>query len=588
MTIKNLASWVKNIAISALLVCGVTNRTQAQKATTPNSHHISKTITVCPFNVDGLPPTILGIPINSDGLGEEGAKAIGDYIAQSGVNFYAFSEDFNYHNSLVANLTDLYQIGAYRGGITAGNMSGTTFNTDGLEFLSKYPFTFSQESWTKWNKSYGKTSNGSDELIMKGFRHYVVDLGDNAFIDFYIMHMDADTAPEDNAARASQWEQLRDAILANKSGHPIIVMGDTNSRYTRDDILNLFINPIEQTGSYEVKDAWVELCKSSTYPTLGSDALMVNELGYKEGEIVDKVIYLNPKGDGLHIEATAFDVDENMDKSDHKPVIVTLNIEGATFAANDASQWWRGEDITSFTSQPAYIYNVGSGIFISGTSPSVKNIDEAYTWNITGSSPYTFACNNSTADRIYMTNSLGWKAGIKEKSGASDFTVEEGTTQDKGHAYKLSVSSRGTRYFNVDGDHYSAATTKSNMNDWLFISQEQKEAYQSYKQLYDKANSYRQYEISSNLTDQLDKTLEETMQGSYDTYANDQQALKTIIQQVDDYLKQHPTDIGNIDRPSQQVKPIAIYDLKGVRRSHMTRGINIVRMSNGEVKKISY
>ena len=163
-------------------------------------------------------------------------------------------------------------------------------------------------------------------MIRKGYRHYHANLGDDIEIDFYIMHMDADTDDKDNEARADQWKQLYNAIVANTNGSPIIVMGDTNCRYTRDDIRGLFIDPINQAGKYEVKDAWIEHCKNGIYPTLGSDALMVDQLGYKEGEIVDKVLYLNPTDGDCHIKALNFNVDSEFTVSDHRPVIVTMEV----------------------------------------------------------------------------------------------------------------------------------------------------------------------------------------------------------------------------------------------------------------------
>lgn len=294
--------------------------------------YISKTFKVCPFNVDGLPKTIsiLGftININNDGLEEEGAIAIGQYINKSDIDFWGLSEDFNYHNDLANEITEgKYQIGTYRGGINLNQFKlNMQFNTDGLNFLSKTPYSFSDESWVKWNKCNGWANHGNDEMIRKGYRHYHANLGDDIEIDFYIMHMDADTDDKDNEARADQWKQLYNAIVANTNGRPIIVMGDTNCRYTRDDIRGLFINPINQAGKYEVKDAWIEHCKNGIYPTLGSDALMVDQLGYKEGEIVDKVLYLNPTDGDCHIKALNFNVDSEFTVSDHRPVIVTMEV----------------------------------------------------------------------------------------------------------------------------------------------------------------------------------------------------------------------------------------------------------------------
>lgn len=591
-TIKNLLSMAKGLLLSSIACLAFCITLSAQGTQPEAGRYISKTFKVCPFNVDGLPKTIsiLGftININNDGLEEEGAIAIGKYIANSDIDVFALSEDFNFHPSLAAQINDEYTFGTYRGGISTSNLSGTKVNTDGLEFLAKAPFSFSEETCTPWNKTYGYTTNGSDELIKKGYRYYVVDLGGGAFVDFYILHMDAETDPKDNEARASQWEQLRDDILSKSTNRPVIVMGDTNSRYTRDDILGLFINPIEATGYYEVKDAWIEHCKNGKYPTLGDDALMVGQLGYREGEVVDKVLYLNPKKDGLAISSLAFDVDADFTMSDHKPIIVTMKVEGSTYAPATANEWWRGEKLKG-NGQAVYIYNVGAGTFIAGKEATIKDINSAYIWNINGNSSYTFACTNDTEDRIYMTKGIKWSAGLKDGKGASDFNVIPSTTStSRGNTYKLSVTTRGdTRYFNVDGKSYSAASTLSTFNDWLFISEDQKEAYAGYQDLFNKARDYQKYTLSESLREKLTTTLDETEAGSYDTYTTDMENLRKIIADIEAYIKETPTGISSSPVVGRQGFT-AIYDINGVRRNTLVKGINIVKMSNGEIRKFNY
>ena len=591
-TIKNLLAMAKRILLSSIACLAFCITLSAQGTQPEAGRYISKTFKVCPFNVDGLPKTIsiLGftININNDGLEEEGAIAIGKYIANSDIDFFALSEDFNFHPSLAAQINDEYAFGTYRGGISTSNLSGTKVNTDGLEILAKAPFSFSEETCTPWNKTYGYTTNGSDELIKKGYRYYVVDLGGGAYVDFYILHMDAETDPKDNEARASQWEQLRDDILSKSTNRPVIVMGDTNSRYTRDDILGLFINPIEATGYYEVKDAWIEHCKNGKYPNLGDDALMVGQLGYREGEVVDKVLYLNPKKDGLAISSLAFDVDADFTMSDHKPIIVTMKVEGSTYAPATANEWWRGEKLKG-NGQAVYIYNVGAGTFIAGKEATIKDINSAYIWNINGNSSYTFACTNDTEDRIYMTKGIKWSAGLKDGKGASDFNVIPSTTStSRGNTYKLSVTTRGdTRYFNVDGKSYSAASTLSTFNDWLFISEDQKEAYAGYQDLFNKARDYQKYTLSESLREKLTTTLDDTEAGTYDTYTTDIESLRKIIADIEAYIKETPTGISSSPVVGRQGFT-AIYDINGVRRNTLVKGINIVKMSNGEIRKINY
>ena len=73
-----------------------------------------------------------------------------------------------------------------------------------------------------------------------------------------------------------------------------------------------------------------------------------------------------------------------------------------TFAPVKVGDWVKGEAVTG-NGQKAYIYNVGAGTFISGKSATETDITKASYWVITsGNSTYTFACSNSTEDRIHM------------------------------------------------------------------------------------------------------------------------------------------------------------------------------------------
>ena len=184
---------------------------------------------------------------------------------------------------------------------------------------------------------------------------------------------------------------------------------------------------------------------------------------------------------------------------------------------------------------------------------------------------------------------LSWSASIKEVSGASDFDViPSTTTTNRGNAYKLSVTARrDTRYFNVDGKSYSPASTPSNMNDWLFISSGQKEAYATYQSLFNKARAYQKYTLSESLREKLTTTLDDTEAGSYDTYTTDIERLRKIIADIEAYIKETPTGISSSPIVGRQGYT-AIYDINGVRRNTLVKGINIVKMSNGEVKKINY
>ncbi len=538
----------KRTAVAALVAIGVGGVPTVEAQTT-----VSTTFKVCALNVDGLPQQILTYNLNPDGPGSDGTKKIGQYIAKSGIDVVGLSEDFNYNGSLLEGAGDNYQSGTWRGSISissTGNLdiNNLRFPTDGLQLLVKKGLTFGDESWTAWTQNHGKFTDGADELVTKGYRYYKVNLGQGIMVEFYIMHMDAETGAEDNAARASQWEQLRDAILANNSGLPKIVMGDTNSRYTRDDILTLFTNPITVAGNYTVSDVWVEKCKNGTYPTLGADALVVPDAdktkssAYVENEIVDKVLYLNPTHGGMQLtpNSITFDADNYLKDDgtllgDHVPVVVEFKAEGTTYAPAASTDFWRGETWTG-NGQQVYLYNVGSHYFISNDfGPAVTNISQAPIWGIYGNSS-SYTISNSDNYRIRMETTNKSDQGIVSGSGASTFTTcEDGVTEGSyrfGKKKYWTLGKNRTRFFGVAIENgkaiYTAAETKESVNnDWLLISEAQKQAYLKYVELYNEANSL--LGERDDLNDQLISALESTKSSNYSTVANDTETLEAII-----------------------------------------------------------
>ena len=313
-----------------------------------------ESFTVCALNVDGLPLKVMGYSLNGDGPGDDGSYLIGQYLAEKNYDLLAFSEDFNYHDTIMVSLDSIYDAGTLRGTISVTSAADILyflnqtlrFDTDGLEFLWKRDgFTATDESWTAWTDVHGYTSDGADSLITKGFRYYLVTFESGLELDIYTVHMEAETTDTDNACRASQLSQLCDSIISyGNPTRPKLIMGDTNCRYTRDDICGLLIDPLEATGYYTVKDAWVELCKSGKYPTLGSSSLMVETLGYTRGEVVDKVLWVNPV-DGGELAATSitFDADGYVDSDgealgDHVPVAVTFEWTPASVRSVEAEE----------------------------------------------------------------------------------------------------------------------------------------------------------------------------------------------------------------------------------------------------------
>lgn len=271
--------------------------------------------------------------------------------------------------------------------------------------------------------------------------------------------------------------------------------------------------------------------------------------------------------------------------------LTTVNAQEAdntTYAPAEANSWWRGEKVTG-KEQQVYVYNVGAGIFVTTEkTPSEKNIDNAALWTLSNNQ---FSCGDY---HINMWSKAGagrdWNKAISTER-TTEFNFVTGDTQDRGFSYKLSKTEGWltylfTRYFNVDDNEYTAAQTKSEYNDFLFISPKQKEAYSTYSTLYKEASELTSNEkISTNLLSQLKEILTSTAAANYDTYSANKNTLQNIIETIKTYLNSTPTGIDNINANSS-AKAEAIFSVNGVRNAQLNKGLNIVKMSDGSVKKI--
>lgn len=271
--------------------------------------------------------------------------------------------------------------------------------------------------------------------------------------------------------------------------------------------------------------------------------------------------------------------------------LTTVNAQEAdntTYAPAEANSWWRGEEVTG-EEQQVYVYNVGAGIFVTtDDTPSEKNIDNAALWTLSNNQ---FCCGEY---HIKMWSAAGagrdWYTATN-KDEATVFNFVTGDTQDRGFSYKLSKTEGWltilfTRYFNVDDNEYTAAETKSEYNDFLFISPEQKEAYSTYSALYKEASELTSNEkISTSLLSQLKEVLTSTATANYGTYTTNKTTLQNIIDTIKTYLNSTPTGIDKINANSS-AKTEAIFSVNGVRNAQLNKGLNIVKMSDGSIKKI--
>ena len=288
----------------------------------------SGTFTAVAMNVDGL-PNLFGI--NEDGPAASGTRAISAKLAEMDWDIIGVSEDFNYNDELMSSLSANYNAGTHRGGVYLLDN-----DTDGLNLIWKKEISVNGEEWTAWNTHYSTgfadTGNGADGMIDKGYRYYEVEVAEGVCVDVYILHMDADSDQGDIDARHSQLTQLANAIKDSNNGNPIIVMGDTNCRYTRENLKTLFIDAINADERFTIQDAWIEHAWNGQYPNVGDDALMAVDKGgsyaYPQAEIVDKIFYINNTDSDVtltansYMVATDFTDAEGNALADHWPIVV--------------------------------------------------------------------------------------------------------------------------------------------------------------------------------------------------------------------------------------------------------------------------
>ena len=524
---------------------------------------VSKTFTACALNIDGLPQTMAGVSVNGDGPGSAGTQAIGEYIVNKGIDIVGCSEDFNYNGDLVVGLGGNYHMGLWRSRIDIsdiGSLAGNPIDTDGLMFLLRNTnnkdgqfMSFDDESWTQWNKSSGGIREGANTLVKKGYRFYTVNLGDGVKIDVYVLHMNTAETDAQITVQDKQLTQLAEAVKANTNGRPKLIIGDTNCRYTRNKVTDNLITPLSQL--YDIKDVWVERFRENktapAYTPDVDDDIMVSDknssAAYETGEIVDKIFYLVPKGSNLSmtLDDLVFDAD-NYKKGDgtllgdHVPVIATFTITG-TISTNDfnpapQSAFWEGESLEKATTETTnnggiYIYNVGSGFYITGSAgsnPSVKDINSAEKWGVYYDSNKKTATISKGDDlRIRMDASTKGGVGIIKKGtyGATNFTVVPSTITSGAYRFDAkytSVANKDLHHFQISDGKYAGAKESSldATMDWLFISEAQKTAYTNYKKAYDAAKAlltekkdYLNEEVA--LKSELEDILLETMNTKY-------------------------------------------------------------------------
>jgi hypothetical protein len=255
---------------------------------------------------------IAGTPTAYNGYSTTNTALISCYVKP--FNIVNVQEDFLWH----ATLYDTCDNHPYR-----TPTSGTAGIGDGLNTLSSFWFDdLDRVTWT--NRA------DSDALTPKGFSLVRVRLAEGAYVDFYNLHAQSGTSSTDLADSESDMNQMLTYIEANSAGNTIMVMGDTNTRYTRTG-QNMW-----EFLRHGFTDAWIQDVRGGSVPVDGGGILLCgsSQTARPDCEIVDKVLWRN--NGVVNLQAPTYvDRQDAVDSSgaqlsDHHPVEVDWSYTTAT------------------------------------------------------------------------------------------------------------------------------------------------------------------------------------------------------------------------------------------------------------------
>ncbi|MCX5172234.1 jacalin-like lectin [Streptomyces antibioticus] len=313
---------IGTLSAGVLALAGLTATATAPAQAASDTAAASGSFDVLTYNVAGLPEGL------SSGRPATNTPLISPRLAP--YDIVNVQEDFNYHAALYAGDNHSYRT-ATSGGAGFG---------DGLNTLSDHPFQDFER--VRWNDC-----TGTNCLTPKGFTLARVRLAEGVFVDVYNVHTNADASDAALAARRANIAQLSDFVRAHSSGNAVIVMGDTNTRYTRagDTIRTL-------AGENGLTDAWVRLVKGGTRPAQGADALLCPTTAPPDDcEVVDKVLYrggplFSLTATRYHNEWASFLDSAGGNLSDHFPH--TVDFSYTLDSALRASDFFGGPHGTAF------------------------------------------------------------------------------------------------------------------------------------------------------------------------------------------------------------------------------------------------
>ena len=378
-------------------------------AASPFSTASADTFSVLTYNVRGLPAAVI-----EDRTAEIAAIA-------------PLLEDF--HNAGgtidgiagIVEIQELFDAGYYAtitdGGtvsypnITAKDNGGFSGIGDGLTLMSD--FSFAGFTRTQWNMCFGSFgADGSDCDTNKGYSFAQVTLGPGAIVHVYNLHADAGQDEGSRAARRDNITQLTAAINANSApGTAVIVMGDTNSHYTRtpNDNIETILSGAGLT------DVWVELVNGGVVPGAGPD----NESGCDTApsgancELIDKIFYRS--GSDVVLTPMSYTVykdefsDMSGDLSDHLPVSAVFDymlVNGST-TTTTTSTTMGGSTTTSTTSTtmpPTTSSTTTTSVTVTTSSTTTTTLGETSCGDPIPDPPASGVAAVTASDALFILN----------------------------------------------------------------------------------------------------------------------------------------------------------------------------------------
>ena len=298
-------------------------------AAPPASAADQGTFSVLSYNVAGLPEGLSSAPTPRASATTAIGQRLGPY------DIIHVQEDFNYHANLYA--ADSHP---YRTPTSGGAGIGSGLNT-----LSNIAYDEDDFERVHWNSCQ---LDSGDCLTPKGFTFMRERLAEGVYVDFYNVHTNAGTSSGDFSSRADNLRQLTAFIATHSAGNAVVVMGDTNTRYTRgEDTIAAF------AADNGLTDAWVKLVRGGMAPAPGSPALLCAPNAVtNDCEVVDKVLFRSSPLVTLNAtyynneHAKFLDASGAM-LSDHDPV--TVRFSWSTNPALRLSDQFGGPHGTYFT-----------------------------------------------------------------------------------------------------------------------------------------------------------------------------------------------------------------------------------------------